>query len=75
MTNHAHILLKSGQQGLAKFMRRFLTGLWSQLKVKIKEVIEKTCKREGVSISSSIATNASSWESSLRSCPCRSSAS
>ena len=26
MTNHAHILLKSGQQGLAKFMRRFLTG-------------------------------------------------
>ena len=50
MTNHAHILLKSGQQGLAKFMRRFLTGLWSQLKVKIKEVIEKTCKREGVSV-------------------------
>jgi putative transposase len=26
MTNHAHILLKSGQQGLSKFMRRFLTG-------------------------------------------------
>ena len=50
MTNHAHILLKSGQQGLAKFMRRFLTGLWSQLKVKIKEVIEETCKCEGVSI-------------------------
>jgi len=26
MSNHAHILLKSGQQGLSKFMRRFLTG-------------------------------------------------
>jgi putative transposase len=26
MNNHAHILLKSGQQGLSKFMRRFLTG-------------------------------------------------
>ena len=26
MTSHAHILLKSGQQGLSKFMRRFLTG-------------------------------------------------
>ena len=26
MTNHAHILLKSGQPGLSKFMRRFLTG-------------------------------------------------
>jgi putative transposase len=26
MTNHAHILLKSGQQGLSKFMRRLLTG-------------------------------------------------
>ena len=26
MTNHAHILLKSGQQGLSTFMRRFLTG-------------------------------------------------
>ena len=26
MTNHAHILLKSGQQGLSKFMHRFLTG-------------------------------------------------
>jgi REP element-mobilizing transposase RayT len=26
MTNHAHILLKSGQQGLSKFMGRFLTG-------------------------------------------------
>jgi putative transposase len=26
MTNHAHILLSSGLQGLARFMRRFLTG-------------------------------------------------
>jgi putative transposase len=26
MTNHIHILLKSGQQGLSHFMRRFLTG-------------------------------------------------
>jgi len=26
MSNHAHILLSSGPQGLAKFMRRFLTG-------------------------------------------------
>jgi len=26
MSNHAHILLRSGPQGLAKFMRRFLTG-------------------------------------------------
>ncbi len=26
LTNHAHILLRSGPQGLAKFMRRFLTG-------------------------------------------------
>jgi hypothetical protein len=26
MTNHAHILLSSGALGLAKFMRRFLTG-------------------------------------------------
>lgn len=26
MTNHAHILLKSGKQGLSKYMRRFLTG-------------------------------------------------
>ena len=26
MTNHAHILLSSGAAGLAKFMRRFLTG-------------------------------------------------
>ena len=26
MTNHAHILLSSGPTGLAKFMRRFLTG-------------------------------------------------
>ena len=26
MANHAHILLKSGQPGLSKFMRRFLTG-------------------------------------------------
>jgi len=26
MTNHAHILLSSGPAGLAKFMRRFLTG-------------------------------------------------
>ena len=26
MTNHAHILLSSGPLGLAKFMRRFLTG-------------------------------------------------
>jgi len=26
MTNHAHILLRSGQCGLSKFMRRFLTG-------------------------------------------------
>jgi putative transposase len=26
MRNHAHILLKSGPQGLSKFMRRFLTG-------------------------------------------------
>ena len=26
MTNHAHILLRSGPEGLAKFMRRFLTG-------------------------------------------------
>jgi REP element-mobilizing transposase RayT len=26
MTNHAHILLKSGPQGLPQFMRRFLTG-------------------------------------------------
>ena len=26
MTNHAHILVKSGQQGLSYFMRRFLTG-------------------------------------------------
>jgi REP element-mobilizing transposase RayT len=25
MTNHAHILLKSGQQGLSAFMRKFLT--------------------------------------------------
>jgi len=26
MTNHAHILLRSGPQGLSRFMRRFLTG-------------------------------------------------
>jgi REP element-mobilizing transposase RayT len=26
MTNHAHILLKSGQQGLSAFMSKFLTG-------------------------------------------------
>ena len=26
MTNHAHILLKSGSVGLSKYMRRFLTG-------------------------------------------------
>lgn len=26
MTNHAHILLKSGEQGLSTFMRRFLSG-------------------------------------------------
>jgi REP element-mobilizing transposase RayT len=26
MTNHAHILLKSAQQGLSTFMRKFLTG-------------------------------------------------
>ncbi|MDH3446090.1 MAG: transposase [Deltaproteobacteria bacterium] len=26
MTNHAHLLVNSGAQGLAKFMRRFLTG-------------------------------------------------
>ena len=26
MTNHAHILLRSGPNGLSKFMRRFLTG-------------------------------------------------
>jgi putative transposase len=26
MSNHAHILLSSGPQGLAKFMRRFMTG-------------------------------------------------
>jgi len=26
MTNHAHILLRSGTHGLSKFMRRFLTG-------------------------------------------------
>jgi len=26
MTNHAHILLSSGVQGLSKFMRRLLTG-------------------------------------------------
>jgi REP element-mobilizing transposase RayT len=26
MTNHAHLLLKSGQQGLSTFMRKFLTG-------------------------------------------------
>ena len=26
MTTHAHILLRSGRQGLCKFMRRFLTG-------------------------------------------------
>jgi REP element-mobilizing transposase RayT len=26
MSNHAHVLLRSGPQGLAKFMRRFLTG-------------------------------------------------
>jgi putative transposase len=26
MTNHAHILLKSGSLGLSKYMRRFLTG-------------------------------------------------
>jgi len=26
MSNHAHILLSSGPQGVAKFMRRFLTG-------------------------------------------------
>jgi putative transposase len=26
MTNHAHILLRIGQQGLSTFMRRFLTG-------------------------------------------------
>ena len=26
MSNHAHILLSSGPQGLAKLMRRFLTG-------------------------------------------------
>jgi putative transposase len=26
MTNHAHILLRSGSGGIAKFMRRFLTG-------------------------------------------------
>jgi REP element-mobilizing transposase RayT len=26
MTNHVHILLRSGQCGLSKFMRRFLTG-------------------------------------------------
>jgi len=26
MTNHAHILLKSGQTGLSAFMRKFLTG-------------------------------------------------
>ena len=26
MTNHAHFLLRSGPEGIAKFMRRFLTG-------------------------------------------------
>ncbi len=26
MTNHAHILLKSGQPGLSAFMRKFLAG-------------------------------------------------
>lgn len=26
MTNHAHILLRSGEHGLSRFMRRFLTG-------------------------------------------------
>ena len=26
MSNHAHILLASGREGLAKFMRRLLTG-------------------------------------------------
>ncbi len=26
MTNHAHILLRSGTHGLSRFMRRFLTG-------------------------------------------------
>jgi putative transposase len=26
MTNHAHILMRSGSQGLTKFMRRFLSG-------------------------------------------------
>ena len=26
MTNHAHLLLKSGEAGLSLFMRKFLTG-------------------------------------------------
>ena len=26
MTNHAHLLVRSGQQGLASFMRKLLTG-------------------------------------------------
>jgi len=26
MTNHAHILLKSGEEGLTKYMRRLLSG-------------------------------------------------
>jgi hypothetical protein len=26
MTNHAHILLRSGPSGLSKYMRRFLSG-------------------------------------------------
>jgi putative transposase len=26
MSNHAHLLLRSGPSGLSKFMRRFLTG-------------------------------------------------
>ena len=26
MTNHAHILLRSGESGLSRYMRRFLTG-------------------------------------------------
>jgi REP element-mobilizing transposase RayT len=30
MSNHAHILLKSGNAGLSKFMRKFLTGYATQ---------------------------------------------
>jgi REP element-mobilizing transposase RayT len=46
MTNHAHILLKSGQQGLSAFMSKFLTGysiVYNRLQNRYKSIV---CEEE-----------------------------